>query len=152
MTEVSGGGKESRIFLDMSTAAKLRDCLSDFSHFCASLESIDSERRSAFDNLKSERILKDESRYYFDLKENERGRFIRISHTKTWGGTRHNISIPAEGMINLRDALIELLHEFGTDDLEKQNELESRITKMDYKPFYGYMPKQERWEYPHRRG
>jgi PurA ssDNA and RNA-binding protein len=69
MTEVSGVGEESQIFLDMSTAARLRDCLSDFSHYCASLGSTDSERRPAFDNLRIERISKDKSRYYFDLKK-----------------------------------------------------------------------------------
>jgi len=29
--------------------------------------------------LKSETILKDDRRYYLDLKENQRGRFLRVS-------------------------------------------------------------------------
>ena len=39
-----------------------------------------------------------------------------MSQTIPRGGPRSQIAIPAQGMIEFRDALTELLDEFGTDD------------------------------------
>jgi hypothetical protein len=103
-------------------------------------------------------MTKDNRRYYLDLKENSRGRFLRVSfkiyvyhlhiellsnpttstvkrkpqypesfcllfilgfqvsQTIARGGPRSQIAIPAQGMIEFRDALTDLLEEFGTDD------------------------------------
>ena len=88
-------------------------------------------------------MTKDNRRYYLDLKENPRGRFLRVRLSKCWsfwnyptiscakcqyynflkvsqtiarGGPRSQIAIPAQGMIEFRDALTDLLEEFGTDD------------------------------------
>lgn len=89
--------------------------------------------------LKSEMMIKDNRRYYLDLKENARGRFLRVrcdaycenpfpilfnfqsflsqvSQTISRGGPRSQIAIPAQGMIEFRDALTDLLEEFGTND------------------------------------
>ena len=38
-------------------------------------------------------------RYYLDLKENPRGRFLRVSQTITRGGPRSQIAIPAQVMM-----------------------------------------------------
>lgn len=40
----------------------------------------------------------------------------QVSQTIPRGGPRSQIAIPAQGMIEFRDALTELLEEFGTDD------------------------------------
>lgn len=77
-------------------------------------------------------MVKENRRYYLDLKENNRGRFLRVmlalyvqtkvthfsqvSQTISRGGPRSQIAIPAQGMIEFRDALTDLLDEFGTDD------------------------------------
>lgn len=93
--------------------------------------------------LKSECIVKDNRRYYLDLKENARGRFLRVStyiytihwrtvnressinsslnliqvsQTITRGGPRSQIAIPAQGLVEFRDALTDLLDEFGESD------------------------------------
>lgn len=52
----------------------------------------------------------------FGLQENTRGRFLRVSQTISRGGPRSQIAIPAQGMIEFRDALTDLLEEFGTED------------------------------------
>lgn len=39
-----------------------------------------------------------------------------MSQTITRGGPRSQIAIPAQGMIEFRDALTDLLEEFGTND------------------------------------
>nr|XP_053642512.1 transcriptional activator protein Pur-beta-like [Cherax quadricarinatus] len=87
--------------------------------------------------LKSETMVKDNRRYYLDLKENSRGRFLRVSQTIARGGPRCQIAIPAQGMIEFRDALQELLDEFGTDDGGYKGELpEGRHMRVENKNFY----------------
>ncbi|KAL3248279.1 hypothetical protein MRX96_056545, partial [Rhipicephalus microplus] len=104
-------GRKSRLLLAMSTAAEFRDHLTSFSELYASLENLPEDGK-----LKSEIMIKDNRRYYLDLKENSRGRFLRVSQTIARGGPRSQIAIPAQGMIEFRDALTDLLEEFGTDD------------------------------------
>lgn len=58
----------------------------------------------------------DNRRYYLDLKENSRGRFLRVSQTVSRGGPRSQVALPAQGMIEFRDALTDLLDDFGADD------------------------------------
>ena len=41
---------------------------------------------------------------------------VKVSQTIARGGPRSQIAIPAQGMIEFRDALTDLLEEFGTDD------------------------------------
>ncbi|XP_005098177.1 transcriptional activator protein Pur-beta isoform X3 [Aplysia californica] len=141
VAEVGAGGKKSRLLLAMSSAAEFRDFLSDFSEHYSRLGPTNSETPPEDGKLKSEIIVKDNRRYYLDLKENQRGRFLRVSEqvsqTIPRGGPRSQIAIPAQGMIEFRDALTELLEEFGTDDQEPQNELpESRSMRVENKMFY----------------
>ena len=117
-------------------------------------------------------MIKDNRRYYMDLKENARGRFLRVrnimycytgfpayyddtkykqiselkmninsifqvSQTITRGGPRSQIAIPAQGMIDFRNALTDLLEEFGTEDGGFRGELpEGRHMKVENKNFY----------------
>jgi hypothetical protein len=41
---------------------------------------------------------------------------LQVAQTRPRGGPRSQIAIPAQGMIEFRDALTDLLDEFGTDD------------------------------------
>ncbi|XP_013390043.1 transcriptional activator protein Pur-beta isoform X2 [Lingula anatina] len=149
VAEVGAGGKKSRLLLAMSTAAEFRDHLTEFSEHYASLgpektvHSDEEEGPASTDNLpedgklKSETMVKDNRRYYLDLKENARGRFLRVSQTIPRGGPRSQIAIPAQGMIEFRDALTDLLDEFGTDDHEPAGDLpESRSLRTENKVFY----------------
>lgn len=87
--------------------------------------------------LKSEMMIKDNRRYYLDLKENSRGRFLRVSQTITRGGPRSQVAIPAQGMIEFRDALTDLLDEFSTDEHAYKPDLpEGRHMHVDNKNFY----------------
>lgn len=87
-------------------------------------------------------MVKENRRYYLDLKENNRGRFLRVSfnsvraeglfpdpslcnqvsQTISRGGPRSQVAIPAQGMIEFRDSLTDLLDEFGTDDANREEE------------------------------
>lgn len=58
--------------------------------------------------LKSESVTVERKNFIFDLRENPRGRFLRI--TEDAGGRRDSIVIPAPGLEDFRrvlDAIIE---------------------------------------------
>ena len=88
VAEISADGRRSQIFLALSTAAEFRDQLSAFSDFYASLGPPSQDSAPEDGKLKSEMMIKDNRRYYLDLKENPRGRFLRVSQTITRGGPR----------------------------------------------------------------
>lgn len=142
VAEIAADGRRSQIFLALSTAADFRDHLSTFSDYYASLGPPNPENVPEDGKLKSEMMIKDNRRYYLDLKENARGRFLRVSQTIARGGPRSQIAIPAQGMIEFRDALTDLLEEFGTndggsDDCSFKGELpEGRHMRVDNKNFY----------------
>ena len=67
----------------LSTAAEFRDHLSTFSDYYASLGPPNPENVPDDGKLKSEMMIKDNRRYYLDLKENARGRFLRVREKET---------------------------------------------------------------------
>lgn len=137
IAEVDVTGRKSRLLLPMSTAAEFRDHLTDFSEHYASLGPKNGERAPEDGRLKSEVIVKDDRRYYLDLKENQRGRFLRVSMTMPLTRLRFQIAIPAQGMIEIRDALTDLLKEYGTDDLETEEPVaEAKSLRVENKMFY----------------
>jgi len=137
VAEIGADGRRSQIFLALSTAAEFRDHLSTFSEYYAGLGSPNPDNVPEDGKLKSEMMIKDNRRYYMDLKENARGRFLRVSQTITRGGPRSQIAIPAQGMIDFRNALTDLLEEFGTEDGGFRGELpEGRHMKVENKNFY----------------
>lgn len=55
------------------------------------------------DAMLSEKIQVERKLFFFDLKENPRGRFLKI--TEDVGGRRDTIIIPSTGLEDFRDAL-----------------------------------------------
>lgn len=96
--QIGADGRRSQIFLALSTAADFRGHLSTFSDYYSSLGELiindpklvstlivlvilgppNPENVPEDGKLKSECIVKDNRRYYLDLKENARGRFLRV--------------------------------------------------------------------------
>ncbi|ENN75091.1 hypothetical protein YQE_08404, partial [Dendroctonus ponderosae] len=160
VAEIGADGRRSQIFLALSTAAEFRDHLSTFSDYYSSLGPPNPDNVPEDGKLKSEMMIKDNRRYYLDLKENSRGRFLRVSQTITRGGPRSQVkedlkgptapqpysptafgwfqvAIPAQGMIEFRDALTDLLDEFSTDEHAYKPDLpEGRHMHVDNKNFY----------------
>ncbi|XP_016376838.1 transcriptional activator protein Pur-alpha-like [Sinocyclocheilus rhinocerous] len=93
-------------------AVEFRDYLGDFIEHYAQLgpsnpDIAQDEPRRA---LKSEFLVRENRKYYMDLKENQRGRFLRIRQTVNrgpgLGATQgQTIALPAQGLIEFRDAL-----------------------------------------------
>lgn len=142
IAEVGAGGSKSRLTLSMSVAAEFRDYFGDFIEHYAQLGPSSPEQiaqSSAGDDggprraLKSEFLVRENRKYYLDLKENQRGRFLRIRQTLNrgpgfgvggGGGPGGNvqagqtIALPAQGLIEFRDALAKLIDDYGGEDEE----------------------------------
>jgi hypothetical protein len=63
------------------------------------------------DSLKSDKMQVEKKQFFFDLKENPRGRFLRI--TEDCNGRRDSIIVPAAGMEEFL-AVIEEMVRFNT--------------------------------------
>lgn len=139
IAEVGAGGSKSRLTLSMSVAAEFRDYLGDFIEHYAQLGPSTAEQiaqSSSGDDggprraLKSEFLVRENRKYYLDLKENQRGRFLRIRQTVNRGAgfglgggqgssgmqSGQTIALPAQGLIEFRDALAKLIDDYGGED------------------------------------
>lgn len=139
IAEVGAGGSKSRLTLSMSVAAEFRDYLGDFIEHYAQLgpssqeqiaQSSGGEDSGPRRALKSEFLVRENRKYYLDLKENQWGRFLRIRQTVNRGfgvggggmqggmQSGQTIALPAQGLIEFRDALAKLVDDYGGDDEE----------------------------------
>jgi len=123
ISEVSQNGNRNRMTMELASAIELHEKLTDFIQEYSKLgprsSSIDGPRVS---RVKSETIFATERRYYLDLKENRAGRFLKIAMTMPPPNfDRCEIVIPAQGMVDLRDAIVDLLNEFGGKDAIKKD-------------------------------
>lgn len=147
--------RKSKLTLSMSMAPALRYCLGDFIDYYAriglrgNLASPNEDTRKrpqeqplsptgsaasedqAHRVLKSEFIERDNRKYFLDLKENQRGRFLRIRQTVSKGhgtmgyygqGIEQTIVLPAQGLIEFRDALSQLIEDYGDDEGEDRGQ------------------------------
>merc|ERR1712168_699731 len=129
VAEVSPGGNKSRLTLSMATAAEFRDLLGEFIEHYAQLgpSNPDESPEERQKPLKTERLHRESRRYFLDLKENNRGRYLRIRQQTAYNGQQNGqpgqqqpqqgpppqIVLPAQGMIEFRDTLTGLIDEFG---------------------------------------
>ncbi|XP_047425107.1 transcriptional activator protein Pur-beta [Mugil cephalus] len=139
IAEVGAGGSKSRLTLSLSVAAEFRDYLGDFIEHYAQLGPSSPEQIAQASvgedggprrALKSEFLVRENRKYYLDLKENQRGRFLRIRQTVNRGPgfgvggpvggmlSGQTIALPAQGLIEFRDALAKLIDDYGGDDEE----------------------------------
>ena len=79
--------------------------LSETVERCLSLAHTNSslEISAVEDRILSERIQIERKQFFFDLKENCQGRFLRI--TEDVGGRRNTIIVPSTGLKAFRDAI-----------------------------------------------
>ncbi|CAO2640560.1 Transcriptional activator protein Pur-beta [Lemmus lemmus] len=148
IAEVGAGGSKSRLTLSMAVAAEFRDSLGDFIEHYAQLGPSSPEQLAAGAEegggprraLKSEFLVRENRKYYLDLKENQRGRFLRIRQTVNrggggFGGSGQTIALPAQGLIEFRDALAKLIDDYGGEDDEGELPEGTSIT-VDSKRFF----------------
>lgn len=138
IAEVGASGQKSRVLMSMSSTCELRDKLTEFVEFQQQAKSAGANGDQVGGNLKSEIIVKDNRRYFLDLKENQRGRYLRIVQQVSPSGIRNQVAMPDEGIEELRDKLAELIDECGTDDMADGVEQlpEPKSLRADSKMFY----------------
>lgn len=151
IAEVTPGGHKNRVTMAMKLLPEFRDKMSDFIDHYANLGPSNITDESNDDNtnrrpLKTSRIVAGPRRYFLDLKENVRGRYLRV---RAPGQNRDNkdqqvIVIPASGMIEFRDTVSKVIDEFVVEpykeenynvyeeDLPKSSTIGSRRTKVFY--------------------
>ncbi|XP_040575356.1 transcriptional regulator protein Pur-beta [Lepeophtheirus salmonis] len=117
ISELSPEGRRNQIVLAMPIAAHFQRVLKHMISEYAYLEPLNTERL-ILGELSSEVIHSDEKRYRVDLKENARGRFLKVSETFVQGKSRFQIAIPADGMAEFDEHLSDLIEEHG--DLDEQ--------------------------------
>lgn len=128
-------GSKNRISFPMAIVGDVRDTLTSFEDFYKNLET-DSQREPPEDGkLKSDDIRAAQRKIYFDLKENKRGVFLRISSTASYGSARQTIAVPAQGIADIRNCLTDFLDEFGQEE-ESIDLPEFQEMKVERKRFY----------------
>jgi len=137
MAEISPDGRKNQILMTLPTAALFRQHLVAMIEFYQELDSVDPEHLTQGE-LRSEVMFKDDKKYHVDLKENARGRFLKVSETFTRGYSRFQIFIPAEGMEEFNHHLKELIEQYDVDGEveEAATTPQSRHLKIENKNFY----------------
>lgn len=136
MAEISPDGRKNQILMTLPTAAAFRHHLVSMIEFYAELEGVDPERLTQGE-LRSEVMFKDDKKYHIDLKENARGRFLKVSETFTRGYNRFQIFIPADGMEEFNVQLRELIDQYDDGEVEESSQTpQSRHVKIENKNFF----------------
>ena len=102
---------QNQILMTFSTAALFSQNLIKFIEFYSELSQLDPDNLKQGE-LKSEVMYKDDKKYHMDMKENARGRFLKVSETFTRGYSRFQVFVPAEGMKEFQHNLGELIDEY----------------------------------------
>jgi len=136
IAEISPDGRKNQILMTLPTAALFRHHLVSMIEFYQELDSVDPEHLTQGE-LRSEVMFKDDKKYHVDLKENARGRFLKVSETFTRGYSRFQIFIPAEGMEEFNHHLKELIEQYDDGEVEEAAATpQSRHLKIENKNFY----------------
>ena len=123
IVEVSNEGRKNQILMTFPAAKMFNNKLDKFIDTFNQLDGVNPN------NLKQGELLaevmnRDEKKYHMDLKENARGRFLKVSETFSSRNFRSQVFIPAEGMEELQNHLVELIEQFddGIDSGDSYNE------------------------------
>lgn len=136
IAEISADGRKNQILMSLSTTALFSQNLISFIDFYRDLDPVDPDNLVQGE-LKSEVMYKDDKKYHMDLKENARGRFLKVSETFTRGYSRFQVFIPAEGMVEFQRNLGELIEEYDNGDaVEAMQEPQNQHLRIENKNFY----------------
>merc|ERR1719219_2596207 len=135
---MSADGRKNQIMMTFSTAGQFHQNLTKFIEFYRGLGDVDAYNLKQGE-LKTEGMYKDDKKYHMDLKENARGRFLKVSETNAH--SRFHVFIPADGMREFKQNIGELIDEFDTGsdddaDYSPQTEGSSKHLKIENKTFY----------------
>nr|CDS30140.1 PUR alpha protein [Hymenolepis microstoma] len=113
ITESSVSGQKARVFMSAAAAKEFIDKLDQAQLVLSTLPEHDPKNLAPEGLLKSFTIVKDSRRYFLDVKENERMRFLRVSMLSN--GSRANVIIPCEGIKSIQETVRGMLTDFFSD-------------------------------------
>jgi len=129
-------GSKNRISFPMAIVGEVHDKLASFQEFYDKIDP-DTERDPPEDGrLKSDDIRAAQRKIYFDLKENKRGVFLRISSTASYGASRQTIALPGEGIAQIKECLSDFLEDFGQEEQSSIDLPEFKEMRIERKRFY----------------
>lgn len=147
IAEISADGRKNQILMTFSTAALFSQNLVKFIDFYHDLDKLDPDNLRQGE-LRSEVMYKDDKKYHMDLKENARGRFLKVSETFTRGYSRFQVFIPADGMREFQHNLGELIDEYDNGDAEDaMNGPQNKHIRIENKNFYFDIKKNQQGRY-----
>lgn len=144
ITEIFPNRNKNRIKIPMSFVGEIREKLTMFAEFYASLDPVgESGTKNGEDQpgraIKSDSLFRSNRRFYFDLKQNRRGYFLKVSQP-TFAINQNipqKLAIPAQGIADIRNSLSEILDEYGADEDEDDANLpEAKEVRIEQKRFY----------------
>jgi len=135
IAEISADGRKNQILMSLSTTALFSQNLVAFIEFYRDLDQVDPDNLVQGE-LKSEVMFKDDKKYHMDLKENARGRFLKVSETFTRGYSRFQIFIPADGLVEFQRNLRELIEEYDNGEVDAIHEPQNQHLRIENKNFY----------------
>jgi len=151
IAEMSADGRKNQIMMTFSTAGQFHQNLTKFMEFYRGLGEVDSYNLKQGE-LKTEVMYKDDKKYHMDLKENARGRFLKVSETNAH--SRFHVFIPADGMREFKQNIGELIEGFDTgaayeggDSSPSQTEGQSKHVRVENKSFYFDMKSNHQGKY-----
>merc|ERR1712218_531129 len=147
IAEISADGRKNQILMTLPTAAQFRQHLVAMIDFYEELEPVDPDHLVQGE-LRSEVMFKEDKKYHVDLKENARGRFLKVSETFTRGYSRFQVFIPAEGMREFQQNLGELIDEYDNGDAEEaMSGPQNKHLRIENKNFYFDIKKNQQGRY-----
>lgn len=136
ITEAAIGGQKARILMSVFAAQEFREKLDKILEVLNGLPAHDPNALAPDGLINFETIARDNRRYYLDLRENERGRFLRLSMLSM--GNRVHMALPTDGILDLRNGIADLINDYCShEDLAAASELpEAKVLFAGNKTFY----------------
>ncbi|KAL7072094.1 hypothetical protein ACQ4LE_008975 [Meloidogyne hapla] len=140
LAEVALSGRKNRLFMTMLVCKNLKDILDklekDGHTACVPKDTTEGKDNTG-GVIHTETIINDRRRYYIDLRENLRGIFLRVTQFDIQTGNRNSVALPLQGISQFRDALKEIIDEFGEGYIEENTDLPpSHNFRTDGKNFF----------------
>lgn len=141
IAEVTPGGHKNRVTMGLEVLPEFRDHMSEFIDYYACLGPRKEEDGAAGDGedyqnrkpLKSAKMMRGQRRYFLDLKENSRGRYLRVrAPGQNYSDMpQQQIVLPASGMIEFRDTLTGLIDQFDISSQKPERDDRSDVDLPD---------------------
>lgn len=146
-----GNAHKQRVVMSMNIASQIVDKMDEYIAYGKTNPAETNHDDKETVELKSDVINTDSRRYYLDLKENNRGRFLRIAQTTTVPRRpRSQVAIPSDGFPEVRDVIAEFIKKYGEGfmDATSTDLMESKQVRTDFnKTFYMDVQQNDRGQF-----